>query len=173
MAAIELLAADGPDTERAEALMLFGQFVGSWDIDARYFDEDGNVTSEREAEWHFAWVLEGRAVQDVLTGPPLAERRRTGAPAREYGSTMRVYDPRIDAWHVTWFAPVRGDAVHLTARAAGDEIVLEGRDDDGDLNRWVFSEITPSTFRWTGYVSKDGGDTWFLVEEMRARRRSA
>ena len=172
-AAIEALAAEGPYPEHAEKLMLFGQFVGSWDVDATYFDRDGTLTAERRGEWHFGWVLEGRAIQDVLTTPPREERRRTGAPAKEYGTTVRFYDPRIDAWRVTWMAPVFGGVTNLIARQVGNDIVLEGRGPDESLERWTFSEITPDAFRWRGEVSSDEGRTWFTNEEMRVRRRPA
>lgn len=169
---IELLGATGPNEERAEGLALFGQFVGSWDVDATYFGAEGTVTGERRGEWHFGWVLQGRAIQDVLIGPPLEEQRRTGTPAREYGSSFRMYDPRTDTWRVTWFAPVSGTVVDLVARRAGDEIVLEGDEPDGTLDRWIFSDITPDAFRWSGYESRDDGLTWPLVERMLLRRRA-
>ena len=121
---------------------------------------------ERRGEWHFGWILEGRAIQDVLTGPPLEERRHTGEPAREYGTSVRLYDHRTRAWNVSWFAPVFGGVVHLTGRAVGDEIVLEGSEPDGTRDRWVFSEIAADAFTWSGYESKDLGTTWPLVEQM-------
>ncbi len=51
-------------------------------------------------EWHFGWALEGRAVQDVWIVPPRGELRRGDAAANvnSYGTTLRVYDPDIDAW---------------------------------------------------------------------------
>ena len=171
-AMIELLGASGPNEEHAEALMLFGQFVGSWDIEATYWDHEGNVTAEPRGEWHFGWVLEGRAIQDVLIGPPLEEQRRTGAAAREYGSSFRMYDPRTGTWRVTWFAPVSGTIVDLTARLVGEEIVLEGVEPSGMLDRWIFSDITPDTFTWTGHESIDQGKTWPLVERMLLSRRA-
>jgi len=170
-AMIELLDAEGPDEERAEGLMLFGRFIGSWDIDATYWDHDGNVIGERRGEWHFGWVLQGRAIQDVLIGPPIAELLRTGEVAREYGSSFRLYDPKTNTWRVTWFAPVSGTIVDLTARGDGDCIVLEGVEPSGMLDRWIFSDITPDAFVWTGYESKDEGRTWPLVEQMLPRRR--
>ena len=68
---IKLLAASRPDDDRVAGLNLFGQFIGSWDIEATFWDHDGNVTAERAGEWHFGWVLQGRAIQDVLISPPL------------------------------------------------------------------------------------------------------
>lgn len=168
---IEALAADGPFDEYADKLMLFGRLVGAWDIEGKYFDSEGQVTQERQGEWHFGWVLEGRAIQDVILTPPSEERRKTGAPAGDYGTAIRFYDPRIDAWRVTALTPVFGVVVNLIARPVGEEIVLEGQAPDNKLYRWVFSEITDRTFRWRGYESADEGRTWLLGEEIRGRRR--
>lgn len=169
-AAIDALAASSPARERAAGLALFGQLVGSWEVDVTYFAEDGSTSRQRSAEWHFGWVLEGRAVQDVLFGPPTAERRRTGAPAREYGTSIRMYDPESGIWQVSWFAPVHGVVVHLAGGREGDSIVLEGTELDGTRCRWVFSEITPDAFLWRGYEAIDPGVQRPLVQQMQARR---
>lgn len=169
-AVIRALAADGPDPDRVDALLDFGQFVGSWDVEVAFYDAKGDVTERRRAEWHFGWVLEGRAVQDVLTGPPAVERCVTGSPAREYGSSMRMYDRRRHLWHVSWFAPIGAVVVHLTGGRRGDELVLEGVEQDGTNCRWVFSEITSDTFVWSGYESKLSIDDKPLVQRMHARR---
>jgi hypothetical protein len=170
---IEALAATGPFDEYADKLMLFGRLVGGWDIEGRHFDSDGQITKEQQGEWHFGWVLEGRAIQDVILAPPREERRKTGASADDYGTAIRFYDPRIDAWRVTAITPVFGVIVNLIARPVGEEIVLEGRAPDNKLYRWIFSDITDHTFRWSGYISVDEGRTWFMEEEIRGRRRTA
>lgn len=170
---IEALVAEGPFTEYADKLMLFGRLVGRWDIEGSHFDPEGKVTKEQQGEWLFGWVLEGRAIQDVILTPPREERRKTGTPATEYGTTVRFYDPRIDAWRVSFIAPVFGGIVNLIARPMGDEIVLEGRAPDNKLYRWIFTDITDRTFRWRGYISADEGRTWLMEEEIRGRRREA
>lgn len=169
-AMLELLGAPGPDPEHAEDLMLFGRFVGSWDVEATYFDHAGTKTSDSRGEWHFGWILEGRGIQDILLGPPLEERRRTGAPAREYGTTVRLYDPSSRTWRVSWYPSVSLAVVHLIARGDGDGILLKGTEADGTLDRWEFRDITPDSFTWLGYESKDDGATWPLVERMLVRR---
>jgi hypothetical protein len=169
---IEALEAEGPFQEYADKLMLFGRLVGAWDIEGKHLNPDGKVTRKQRGEWHFGWVLEGRAIQDVILSPPREERRRTGAPADDYGMAIRFYDPRIDAWRVTALTPVFGVVVNLIARPVGDTIVQEGRAPDNKLYRWVFSDITDDTFRWSGYVSADEGRTWLNDEEIQGHRRA-
>jgi hypothetical protein len=60
---IEGLGAKGPDPSLKEKLMLFGQFVGDWDIiEARYLQADG-IWVKMEGEVHFGWILGGTAIQ--------------------------------------------------------------------------------------------------------------
>ncbi len=168
---LDALAADGPFPDYADKLMLFGRFVGAWDIESQFFEPEKGLVKEGRAEWLFGWALEGRAVQDVLASPPRAGRQ-PGQASKEYGSTLRVYDPKIDAWRVTYIAPIYGATVNLIARAHDDEIWLEGRSPWNALFRWTFAEIAPDSFRWRGYESTDEGRSWFMGEEMRAHRRA-
>jgi hypothetical protein len=162
---LDCLQADGPSADRAGNMDLYGWLIGSWDLDVTCFLPDGS-TRRRPGEWHFGWVLEGRAVQDVLICPP-----RGDGPAREYGSTVRFYDPDIGAWQITWITPPRRAVVRLVGRPLDDQIVLEGDGATGIL-RWTFSDIASETFTWRGYVSRDAGATWQQREEMRLRRRA-
>ena len=166
----DLLLASGPDPEHEAELMLFGRLVGSWDVAARYFDPEGNVTGEARGEWHFGWGLRGRAVVDVLFSPPLADHRE-GDPWFEYGTTVRVYDPKQGVWRMTWNPTSQSTHKNLIARAEGDRIVMEGRAPEGHLVRWEFVEITDEFFLWQGRGSQDEGKTWVLKEEMRATRQ--
>jgi hypothetical protein len=165
------LVAEGPHPAHAEALMLFGQFVGEWDFDWAAYDEDGEQTMTERGEWIFGWALEGRAVQDVWIIPERGRRGRPGGPEGEYGTTIRFYDPHRDVWLVTWNGPIGGVRRTFGARRSGDEIVLEGRTEDGLPMRWVFSQIEVDSFSWRSTSSGDGGETWRLREEMRVRRK--
>jgi len=166
------LAADGPHPEHAEELMLFGQFVGEWELDWACYDETGEPTETERGEWIFAWVLEGRAVQDVWIIPERDRRGEPGLPLGEYGTTLRVYHPRLDAWVITWNGPIKGVRRLFLGRRSGPDILVDGRNENGDPMRWIFSEITERTFRWSSVVSTDGEETWRLREEMRVRRKA-
>src|SRR5215217_7286452 len=131
---------------------------GDWRFDAVVHADDG-TRHTGEGEIHFAWVLEGRAIQDVWILPGVF-----------FGTTLRVYDPGLDAWHILWSDPLRQLYTRQLGRSVGDDIVQEGTADDGATTRWSFTEITPDGFRWTGERSLDGGATWQLQADFRARR---
>jgi hypothetical protein len=169
-AMIQTLRAEGPLSEHADKLALFGRLVGSWDIEGRFFDADGTVTGGSTGEWHFGWVLEGRVIQDVIISPP-REGREQGQSSQEYGTTVRAYDAKIDGWRVSFIAPVRGVTVNLIAREHDDEIWLEGRGPDNRLLRWTFSEFSDERVRWQSFVSKDEGLRWVRDEEIVLHRR--
>lgn len=162
------LTADGPHPENSNELMLFGRFVGSWDLAMTAFDVDGD-SREFIGEWNFGWALQGRAVQDVLI------TRSLDGQVVGYGSTIRSLDAEKGVWWVVWQDPLAGEFSVLLARADGDRIVLDGQwtiADDGREFRWTFSDITADSFRWQAHISEDGRTTWRLVEEMRALRRN-
>jgi hypothetical protein len=168
-AALEALAAQGPHPDHADELMLFGQLVGAWEFEGVEYGA-GGVSSEHTGEWHFGWVLEGRAIQDVLITPARGDRAG-GQPSSVYGTSIRFFDPRIGEWRVVWADPVNGKLRVLVARQVGDEIVMEGTTSDGLPMRWIWSEVTGTSAHWRNLVSSDKGQTWRLREEMRLRRR--
>jgi hypothetical protein len=170
-AMLSALGASGPHPDLADKLELFGQFVGSWDLDRTSYAPDG-TTATVPGEWHFGWVLEGRAVQDVWICPARRYRTAPIAPPAEWGTVIRFFDTSIDAWRATWVGPATGISHAFVAHEEGGEIVLRGTTDEGGPLRWVFSDITGDSFRWRSEVADDPGRAWRLTVEMRVRRRS-
>jgi hypothetical protein len=165
----DALLAEGPDPDYADALMLFGRFVGEWDVDWTAYDGDGRQVANERGEWIFDWVLEGRAVQDVWIIPARGRRGRLSREG-EYGTTIRFYDPQLDVWLVTWSGPINRARRTFVARASGWDIVQDGQNEEGHPLRWVFSDIEPRSFSWQSVCSHDGGKTWRLREEMHVYR---
>jgi len=105
--------------------------------------------------------LEGRAIQDVWILPDFF-----------YGTTLRVYDPGIDAWHIFWSDPLRQFYSQQIGGAHGPDIVQLGKSNDGTDTRWSFTDITAASFRWLGEISTDGGATWRLRAEFSCQRKA-
>jgi hypothetical protein len=167
--AVDLLA-DAAHPDLADRLTLFGRFVGAWHMRVRFYEPDGRCVYDEPGRWTFGWVLDGRAVQDVLTGPH-PDGGATDAGHRRIGSSMRMLDPATGGWHVVWFGASSGSFVVLSARADGDGILLESEpEEDGTINRWRFDDITDDGFSWTGHESRDGGHTWVLRQRMEGTR---
>lgn len=162
-----VLHAAGPQGDLADRLALFGRFVGAWDLEWRGEDHGGRPIVVR-GELHFGWILDGRAIQDVWRVP----LDPADAPGMRgfHGTTIRFYDPAIDAWRSTWIDPLNGRVLRFIGRTDGDGILLVGIDEE-PRERWSFRDITADGFRWIGESSSDGGVTWVQYEEMRARRR--
>jgi hypothetical protein len=170
---IATLHTDGPAPDRAEELKLYGQFVGDWHADVVAYAPDG-TRHQGQGEIHFGWILEGRAIQDVWM-IPRREDRRSGAPVMPvagnwYGTTIRVYDPVLGAWRISWIDPATNTYRQQIGRKQGSDIVQEGASETGALSRWSFTEITPRSFHWKGEGSIDKGVSWRLVVEIFARR---
>jgi hypothetical protein len=170
LAMIEALRSDGPYADLAPKLQLFGQFVGSWDVEITNYKPDDS-REVVQGEWHFGWVLEGRAIQDVWIAPKRSLREISKGVTGDYGATLRFYDPKIDAWRSTWIGPVKGYVLPFIARQIGDEIVLEGNFESGKSRKWIFSDITSESFKWRAVESDDGWLTQQKVQEMSARRK--
>jgi len=166
------LPASGPSPDIAESDRIYDWLIGSWDAQVVDHFPDG-TRQEGTGEWHFGWVLEGRAIQDVWISPPRQERdgRSSGLRRNRYGTSIRMFHPVEKRWHVTWINPVSGAHNELVARRDAARIVQEGRDPDGSVIRWVFADISPRSARWYGERSKDGGKTWQLEAEFSLRRR--
>lgn len=155
---IDVLHAGGPATDRAEKLGLYGWLIGDWTMEA-VIDLDDGTRFHGAGTIHFGWVLEGRAIQDVWILPGVF-----------HGTTLRVYDPGLDAWHILWSDPLRQFYARQIGRGVGADIVQDGSDGAGNPIRWRFTDITPDSFLWIGERSFDGGVTWQRQTEFRARR---
>ena len=82
---VDVLHASGPAADRTEKLGLYGWLIGDWTMEA-VIDRDDGTRYHGTGSIHFGWVLEGRAIQDVWILPGVF-----------HGTTLRVYDPGLDA----------------------------------------------------------------------------
>lgn len=170
---IDALCASGPARDRADHMALYGFLIGQWEMDALYH-LDAGASHRSRGEIHATWALAGRAIQDVWIVP-----RRDGSaePPPDglsfYGTTLRIYDPKLDAWHILWNDPVQQVYGRQIARAHGRDIVQEGTYGEGIKIRWSFSEITDNSFHWRGERWDEATAAWRLRSEYFARRVAA
>jgi hypothetical protein len=154
---VRKLVSSGPATDRADKMTLYGWLIGDWTFDATVHRDDG-TTHRGTGEIHFSWALDGRAIQDIWILPGLF-----------YGTTLRVYDPGLDVWHILWNDPLKQLYTRQIGRKQGDDIVQIGRHDAATL-RWSFTRIKPDSFLWTGERSFDDGKSWSIQSQFDALR---
>ena len=146
----EALTSGCKNTALPEAFNYFGKLIGSWAID---YIECNNSLSIK-GEWHFSWVLEGMAIQDVII-----------LPDYEYGSSLRIYNPDTHAWDVAY--GYTGKIIRLEAIKQNDMIVLTYINDE--KRKWIFTKIEDNRFHWKNVTVKDDGE-WNINAEIFAER---
>ena len=120
-----------------------------WDLDVVHYWGIDVRAQGLKAEVHAARVLEGRAVQDVWIMPRFGERRAGSDPKMNmYGTTLRSWDPSIQAWRIAWTNPAGGHREEQVGRWNGRDILQEGTRPDG-RRRAGPSRRSPRT-RFTG-----------------------
>ncbi len=154
----DALHSEGPAADRADKMKLYAWLIGRWTMDATVYRDDGS-RHQGQGEIYFGWILDGRAIQDVWILPGVF-----------HGTTLRVYDPGIDAWHIIWSDPLRQYYARQIGRACGGDIVQDGKNNAEEAVRWSFTEIAADSFRWLGERSRDDGTSWQLQAEFSARR---
>lgn len=94
----------------------------------------------------------------------LGEIDLVGAAGRIRGLSLRLYDPAARQWRISWANAA--DGLLGTAMVGGfengrgefyDQETFEGR---AVFVRFIFSDITATTFRLEQAFSADGGKTW-------------
>jgi hypothetical protein len=166
-----VLGAPSRSREIPDSADVYGWLVGSWELDVRRYAGVDVAGKGLTGEVHFGWVLEGRAVQDVWIMPRRPERvGELDRGMNMFGTTLRVWDPAIRAWRITWINPVNGHRQEQVGRRIDADIVQVGARADGTPTRWRFTEITPRSFRWVGESLAADGATWVVEGEFLARR---
>jgi len=157
--------------EIPESSDVYGWLIGSWNFDVLYYRAVDLSSQNITGEIHFGWILEGRAIQDVWIMPGVSTRQPDSDRVNNmYGTTLRIWDPSMQAWRIRWINPISGHEERQTGRKIGNEIVQIGTRIDGTPTRWRFIDITPQSFRWIGEVLEPDGKTWKIEGEFQARR---
>lgn len=164
-----LESSSGPHSSLGTHAQTYGRIIGSWRGELRSpLLGEGAPPSSVEA--HFAWVLAGRAVQDVWIAPARNDPRPAPPPLTWHGTTLRVFEPAVEAWRVLWIDPVMQLRIELIGRQQGEDIVQQGTR-AGRLLRWTFSEIQAGSFRWQGHALGNDGRSWEPEVDIQFRRQ--
>ena len=150
---------------------VYGFLVGSWALDVRRYRGVDVSRNGLRGEVHAAWVLEGRAVQDVWIMPERTARK-AGQPHEfdMYGTTVRLWDPSLSAWRISWSNPAASHYEQQVGRRIGTDIVQLGTRANGPATRWRFVEMAADAFHWLGESLQPDGATWALEGEFLATR---
>ena len=155
--------------EKAESKNIFSPLIGEWEIE--WVDGKG-TEKERHVigEWLFSEILNGQGIQDVFICPSRVERAVNPQPDAEYGTTIRIYNPKKKKWDICYSC--LGKMVCLEAEKIDDKIVLVNKEKTEGLNQWIFSNITLDTFHWESKTSFDNGKSWVTNGEVFAKRKN-
>ena len=147
---IEALISESKNTALPDEFNYFGKIIGSWEIN--YIE--GNNSLAIKGEWHFSWVLEGMAIQDVII-----------LPDYEYGTSLRIYNPDTHTWDVAY--GYTGKIIRLEAKKQDDKIMLTFVNEE--RRKWVFTKIEDYCFHWENITVKEDGE-WYINAEIFAER---
>ena len=147
---IEALISESKNTALPDEFNYFGKLIGSWEIN--YIE--GNNSLAIKGEWHFSWVLEGMAIQDVII-----------LPDYEYGTSLRIYNPDTHTWDVAY--GYTGKIIRLEAKKQDDMIMLTFV--NNERRKWVFTKIEDDCFHWENITVKEDGE-WYINAEIYAER---
>ena len=147
---LNALTSESKNVELPEEFNYFGKLIGSWKID--YIDYCNSHSIK--GEWHYSWILDGMAIQDVILQPDF-----------EYGTTLRVYNPGTYAWDIAYC--YTGKIMRFEARKQDDIIVLTNI--ENERRKWVFAKIENNNFHWQDVMVKDDGE-WQINFDIFAQR---
>jgi hypothetical protein len=123
----------------------------------------------RTGQFIVAWILDGRAIEDVWIVDP-----SEGRTEREVYADIRYFDPKSHSWPTVFIDPEHASSARFTGGATADgRMVLQSADLGKPENRWSFIDIGPETCGFRDEYSLDGGVSWTLQAEYHLKRHHA
>jgi hypothetical protein len=128
----------------------FGPLVGDWNVKSIVHKKDG-TRSEWDGVWSFRWILNGSAIEDVLSAK---EQNPDQLLLAAIG--LRSYDPTNQTWRMINFEPFSNTIQELRVVRAGGKLVETVLGSD-PVETWTFENITPASFYWVDrYAERTG-----------------
>ena len=153
----------------------FGRLVGIWEASQKIRTQDGRWVDGAPALWTWKYALDGFATQDLWLHTEDHLPSYLASLERAYLLTgLRIFEASSGRWRIAWAANGGGkspgaDFGTLDGESVEGDLVLSGESPYGK-QRIVFSEITPSSFKWSSSFSQDG-EEWTEIMRVEARRR--
>ena len=141
-----------PETEQ------FAFLIGLWDCTRQSMQPDGQSYGKvNHATWAGRYILDGWAIQDDWVS-------KLPGGGTFYGTNIRSFNPQTGKWDNRWLPAGSLQWKYYEAEKVGDTMVMiggEGKDARGTfIDRNVFHDIQPDSWKWRKDRSWDGGKTW-------------
>lgn len=143
----------------------FDFWIGEWDVNLRVRQEDISWKDSHDAVARIYPILNGKAVLELWD------------EERIKGFSIRYFDTERGRWvlWLNWPGVNRSGSSKLVGefRHGRGEFYSARARPDGvqSINRYTFSDITPTSLRWDDAYSSDGGKTWSNSWIMEFSRR--
>ncbi|WP_019617248.1 hypothetical protein [Psychromonas ossibalaenae] len=147
----------------------FEFLIGHWDLLSQRFAPDGTQTGEYKGKWEAQYLDEGRMVFDQVTW-----FNKDGSK-ESYFPTLRTFSPKTNQWEMTYMSSLK----YMHSQSfRGQFIDGEGHFDvdvsltpkQSALAKVRFYNIKKDSMDWVMKFSFDNGKTWFLGEQITAKR---
>lgn len=160
---ISELQAQGPHPSLGGGARSLARLVGNWSIAYSFHRKDGTV-KHQTGSYFAAWVMDGRAIQDVWTVDP-----HDGRTDREIYTTLHYLNPKSGTWYATFIDPEHASVARFTGKVGQDGRIVILTHDLGDkadqTNRWSFIPSSANSLTFRDEQSSGDGKAWRLLEE--------
>lgn len=143
----------------------YAPLIGDWDFD--YYDApESSQPRHVIGEWLFRKILEGSIVQDIFICPSRTERITNPQEDGEYGVALRKFNFDEKCYNMVY--STKDYMIHVNWRKENDKLI--GTVQEVPDNQFIFSDITPDSFKWTNIQIQDDG-TAKVLSKILARRK--
>lgn len=163
------LAATPSNAAVSSPKLLYQPLLGDWEVTV--VEADAGARKDAVEQWYFSAIREDQAIQEVIRFPAFPAPGTSHSPDQPYETTIRSYDAGKKQWTIHGFAPAKWHTNTVVGYGSADQIIEEGRDENGDHVRQRFFDIGTDSFQSIRERSPDGGITWFTAAEFFARRK--
>lgn len=155
--------------DRVSESAQFDFWVGEWSVNNRWLTDNGSWRNEGSGYLKVWPVLDGKAVMELWNGKGNKDNILKGF-------SIRYFDKPKNTWIacLNWPQKNNGGFFMLDGNFRFNRCEIFNKVPAGNdqiiLNRYTFSDITDTTYRWNNGSSNDTGKTWKTTWIMENRR---